>query len=119
MRLWVMLAGTALVVAACGTATVAGDPPGDIGDSAVSTDSSTPSNAEPETGIFPDGPSALVDRFDESFPEPLIDPRDILSGGPPPDGIPPIDDPKFVTVAKADDWLNDPEPVMEIGRAHV
>ena len=114
LRLFVIIAVMALVVAACGAATVAGDPPSDIGDSAVSTGASTPSNAETETGVFPDGPSALVDRFDESFPEPLIDPRDILSGGPPPDGIPPIDDPKFVTVAKADDWLNDPEPVMVV-----
>ena len=65
------------------------------------------------TGDLPDGPSALDDGFDESFPTPLVDPADILSGGPPPDGIPPVDDPQFVTVA-ADEPLNDPEPVLVV-----
>ncbi len=31
----------------------------------------------------------------------------IVSGGPPPDGIPSIDSPKFVTMASASSWLND------------
>jgi hypothetical protein len=38
--------------------------------------------------------------------------EDIRSGGPPPDGIPPIDDPVFETVEEADDWLEDQEPVL-------
>jgi hypothetical protein len=66
------------------------------------------------SGVLPEGPSALEDPFDPSFPEPLIDPADILSGGPPPDGIPPIDDPQFVSVAEADEWLNDPEPILVV-----
>jgi hypothetical protein len=37
---------------------------------------------------------------------------EIFSGGPPPDGIPPIDSPKFESVASADDWLEDREPVI-------
>ncbi len=37
---------------------------------------------------------------------------DILSGGVPRDGIPPIDAPTFVTASEADDWLNDREPVV-------
>ena len=40
---------------------------------------------------------------------------EILSGGPPRDGIPPIDDPKFVTVEAASQWLGDQEPVIIIG----
>ena len=60
------------------------------------------------------GPSALANRFDDSFPDPLIDLDDILPGGPPPDGIPPIDDPQFVTVSEADEWLNDAEPVLVV-----
>jgi len=114
IRFGFMLTGMALVVAACGAETVAVDPPGGIGESSPSTSSSTPSNPEREPGIFPDGPSALNNRFDESFPEPLIDPNDILSGGPPPDGIPPIDDPQFIPVTEADEWLNDPEPVLVV-----
>lgn len=49
----------------------------------------------------------------ESTPEPLIDPDDIISGGPPPDGIPPIDDPKFLSASDAG-FLIDREPVLAI-----
>ena len=37
---------------------------------------------------------------------------EILSGGVPRDGIPPIDAPKFVGVTEADAWLDDREPVV-------
>jgi len=36
----------------------------------------------------------------------------ITSGGPPKDGIPAIDDPKFISVEQADAWLEDVEPVV-------
>lgn len=47
---------------------------------------------------FPVGPSALDTMTAAAFPDPLIDPAQIISGGPPPDGIPPIDDPTFLPV---------------------
>lgn len=37
---------------------------------------------------------------------------EILSGGPPKDGIPAIDRPRFVSVAEARGWLRDHEPVI-------
>ncbi|MEE9332903.1 MAG: DUF3179 domain-containing protein [Granulosicoccaceae bacterium] len=37
---------------------------------------------------------------------------EILSGGPPRDGIPPIDAPEFVVYEDADEWLDDQEPVI-------
>lgn len=37
---------------------------------------------------------------------------EIRSGGPPRDGIPPLDDPAFVPAAEADGWLDDREPVV-------
>jgi len=46
--------------------------------------------------------------------EPLIDPSKIISGGPPKDGIPSIDNPKFVSVSEADEWIADNELVMAI-----
>lgn len=47
----------------------------------------------------------------ERFPTSLV-PRDrIVSGGPPPDGIPAIDDPAFVGVRDVD-WLDDAEAVL-------
>jgi hypothetical protein len=44
---------------------------------------------------------------------PLVDPDEIISGGPPPDGIPPIDEPRFVSPAEAD-FLFGKEPVLAI-----
>ncbi|HEX9645572.1 MAG TPA: DUF3179 domain-containing protein [Acidimicrobiia bacterium] len=55
------------------------------------------------------------------MPEPLVDPAEIISGGPPPDGIPPIDEPSFIPIASADEWLDDAEPVVYLeidGEAH-
>lgn len=60
-----------------------------------------------------DVPSALQDRFDGAFPEPLVDPDEIRSGGPPPDGIPSIDEPKFVRQCSVD-WLTTSEPVLSM-----
>ena len=37
---------------------------------------------------------------------------EIVSGGPPRDGIPPIDDPRFTTFENAEGWLDDQEPVI-------
>jgi Protein of unknown function (DUF3179) len=36
------------------------------------------------------------------------------SGGPPRDGIPPVDDPKPIPQADADEWLRDHEPVLAV-----
>jgi hypothetical protein len=104
----------ALVATACSAAVANNDPSTE----SVSAPSTGVTPVTPETaadlGVLPEGPSALRDKFDESFPEPLIDPNEILSGGPPPDGIPPIDDPQFVAVSEADEWLNDAEPVLVV-----
>lgn len=44
----------------------------------------------------------------------LVHPDNILSGGPPKDGIPSIDDPKFVSLEEADEWIADNELVLAI-----
>ncbi len=59
-------------------------------------------------------PSALDDRNDPSFPAPLVDVNQIFSGGPPPDGIPPIDEPQFISIDDAEAWLEDDEPVVYV-----
>ena len=41
-----------------------------------------------------------------------IDYDELLSGGPSRDGIPPIDKPKFISVAEAKKWIDDKEPVI-------
>jgi hypothetical protein len=56
-----------------------------------------------------DGPNRAL----ESEPSPLVDPDEIVSGGPPPDGIPPIDNPRFEHVPEVD-WLDHQEPVIVV-----
>ncbi len=72
------------------------------------------STAEPEVSAS-SAPvaSALEDLHDERFPAPLIDPDEVVSGGPPPDGIPPLDDPRFETAAEVT-WLEDGEGVLSL-----
>lgn len=44
----------------------------------------------------------------------LVNPNKIRGGGPPKDGIPSLDDPKYVTVDKANEWIEDNELVLAI-----
>jgi len=44
----------------------------------------------------------------------LVNPKKILSGGPPKDGIPSIDNPRFVSVEEADKWIEDNELVLAL-----
>ena len=44
----------------------------------------------------------------------IVDPAKITGGGPPKDGIPSIDNPKFVPLADADQWIQDNELVLAI-----
>jgi hypothetical protein len=53
-----------------------------------------------------------IDYWETNFCLHSVPYAEIFSGGPPPDGIPPLDDPKFETVAEADAWLEDREPVV-------
>ncbi|MGH3443405.1 MAG: DUF3179 domain-containing protein [Nitriliruptorales bacterium] len=80
-------------------------------DVAGAEEASDPTDSLAE-GELPEGHSALVDMNDPTFPDPLVDPADVISGGPSPDGIPPIDEPTFVSVEAADEWLEDQEPVV-------
>jgi len=61
----------------------------------------------------PSGLAAARGGLVEGLPEPLVPLIELRSGGPPPDGIPPIDDPKFLPVADVD-FLADNEPVMAV-----
>ncbi len=48
------------------------------------------------------------------FTNSSVDHNEIMSGGPPKDGIPAIDKPVFTDVAKASEWLKEKEPVISI-----
>ncbi len=112
-RLGLIVTTAMFVVAACGDATI--DSNDDDRTPARAT-SSTLVEAGPGPAVtaFPEGPSALDSIRDPSFPEPLVDVTQIISGGPPPDGIPPIDEPTFVDVADNLDLLPAAEAVVAL-----
>ena len=58
--------------------------------------------------------SLLRATWDTDFTRTTISFDEIMTGGPPKDGIPAIDDPQFESVADADGWLDDLEPVQVV-----
>ncbi len=96
-------------VAAC-AATVTDDVPGDTGPRQPRVGDETVTEqperfiplAEREVATLSDGTQYIVN------------PSEILGGGPPKDGIPSIDDPTYVTVAEADEWIADNELVLAL-----
>jgi hypothetical protein len=69
----------------------------------------------PQAPVSPkeDGPAALDDPNADGLPAPLVDTDRLLSGGPPPDGIPAIDRPRFLRASDVD-FLNPVEPVLAL-----
>ncbi len=71
----------------------------------------------PVDGVRADRPrgrsAQIAFRPGPGDPPPLIDPDEVIPGGPPPDGIPPIDEPKFVPAAEAE-FLAAREPVLAL-----
>jgi hypothetical protein len=65
----------------------------------------TPLPAEPP-------PYGAEIEFTTDFSKHSVPYSEILSGGPPKDGIPSIDDPDFQSTNEADEWLEDREPVV-------
>lgn len=53
-------------------------------------------------------------QFDSDGTPYLVPLSKIRSGGPPKDGIPPIDDPQYVSVEDADEWISDNELVLAL-----
>ncbi len=51
-------------------------------------------------------------QFRTDFSKHSVPYSEILSGGPPKDGIPAIDEPRFISVGEADAWLQPQEPVI-------
>jgi hypothetical protein len=120
LRRTAVVAGLALVAVACSTAADGPEP-----DAAPEVSVTRPSQPDsdsgpspdiplPAVGSLPEGPSALDDMRAGEFPEPLVDPGAIISGGPPPDGIPAIDDPAFLNVGENLDLLPADEPVVAL-----
>lgn len=110
-----MFAAIALVAAAC-SATVDDSGRDETAQPPSSTTASTPTTVTGEAAgsALPTGPSALDDPDSDEFADPLVPLSEIISGGPPPDGIPPVDDPVFLSVADNLEILDPAEPVVAL-----
>ncbi len=76
----------------------------------------TPEPTTPTT-TPPSAPSAEQEYEIKTSPSGekyIVDPEKIVGGGPPKDGIPSIDNPQFVSLAEADQWIEDDELVLGI-----
>ena len=68
--------------------------------------------SDPELLAEEPAPRGAAREFKTDFTRHTVPYGDVLSGGPPKDGIPSIDNPRFVPVADADGWLGELEPVV-------
>jgi hypothetical protein len=114
--LGVLLVASALVAAGCTTSAE----PAETSETAQQTETTIENYPDAQTRALaararerrPVADSALPPRHlePERHAESLVDRTQIVSGGPPPDGIPSIDAPTFSAVDTID-WLADEEPV--------
>ncbi len=82
---------------------------------ALDSPSETPDPAATATLPPAERPPARAEReFTTDFSKHSVPYTEIRSGGPPKDGIQSIDEPEFIDVIGADEWLAGPEPVILI-----
>ncbi|MCH9011129.1 MAG: DUF3179 domain-containing protein [Chloroflexi bacterium] len=72
----------------------------------------TPATANPS--LTDKVPSRLKRNWKTDFDKHSVAFSEIMSGGPGRDGIPPVDDPKFVDVSNAPEYMTDQEPVIAV-----
>ncbi|MCP3853922.1 MAG: DUF3179 domain-containing protein [Actinomycetia bacterium] len=121
--LFATLAGLSLTVAACSSARDTANP-----DEVISQDRAAADLTDGSTSLTPGQVvqpiqvpgdsrqgtiSALSDPAHPDLPAPLVDLADIRSGGPPPDGIAPLDAPVFEQAIEVD-WLAADEAVIVV-----
>ncbi len=100
-----------LVLSACRQIPATGTP-------AITSNVATEISASPEKlvtpTVLPDEPppARAASEFKTDFSKHSVLYSEILSGGPPKDGIPALNDPKFVSVKEAEAWLKPKEPVI-------
>jgi hypothetical protein len=119
-RSLVVVALLALLAVACGSGTDGPAPPvgadGGVDDGVAAPTSSSPGAPREPIRATSAGCEDGGFHWDQVMCQPAhsIPLDEIISGGPPPDGIPPIDDPVFETIDQAAAWLDDTSPVMVV-----
>jgi hypothetical protein len=109
--IWASLAIATLVLSAC-VAPSSSEPA--LQPTTAAVESSAASAAAPSGGLLPPEtpPPGAEREFSTDFSRHTVSYREVFSGGPPKDGIPAIDAPRFVSVSEADEWLGPLEPVV-------
>ena len=116
-----MIVALGVIAAACGggggdggAETEGGGDPASADDAAAVDRKVGNEPVQPVSSPSEDVPSALADPANAVWDDTrLVDADEVLSGGPPPDGIPAIDDPKFAPASEID-FLEDNEPVVSL-----
>jgi len=103
IKIWILVLG--MILTAC---TAAPQP------TQIASDSPAPDSPQPALTLLPaeSPPLGAENEFTTDFSKHSVPYSEILSGGPPKDGIPSIDAPKFQSTNEADEWLDDREPVV-------
>ena len=113
-RIIIWLLTFTLLLAACQNGSSGGQ------EDAVATAVPTAAEATlPDTELFTtddrsDTLISLTQEWQTNWERRLISTDELLSGGPPRDGIPSIDDPQFVTATEAEEWIFGNEPVIAV-----
>ncbi len=108
-----MRTGTlAAFTAAVALLAVACTAPGSGTDTGAPSDSGAPESPPPS--YDPGELRFSREGWRTDFSKYSVDLREFFGGGPPKDGIPPIDEPKFESIAEAREWLTDRGPVMSV-----
>ncbi len=112
---WLIVVG--LFLSACAPATV-NKTTSTVASTAVASNPSSIPTRAPAPATTPTllrdepPPSGATSQFKTDFSKHCVPYSEILSGGPPKDGIPAIDHPKFVSSSEADAWLKPVEPII-------
>ena len=104
---WVVLIFTfGLTLSACAPASTQPTP--------IASTSAPPASITETPILLPtESPPSRAEReFTTDFNKHSVPYSEILSGGPPKDGIPALKEPQFVSVSEADAWLKPAEPVI-------
>ncbi len=121
LKFWLLTGLSALALTACGQALQTSS----TGDAASPTAAELPmathlptatkvptSVADAPPTLLPEAPPPGAGQFKTDFSQHSVPYGEILSGGPPKDGILAIDNPQFISVGEADAWLKPQEPVI-------
>lgn len=113
--IWILAAGW--ILAACSSSQPtdsASDSPEVAPVSPASPLSQGEGQGEGAPALLPEEPppARAQSEFTTDFSKHSVPYREILSGGPPKDGIPSIDAPRSQSTREADEWLSDREPIV-------